>query len=383
MALLRHILFFLMALLVACSSKSRIEQELPATLTEFRSEAQVRVLWSTDIGSLSGKYDARLVPVLDGNTIYAANVKGRVIALAADSGRVRWESDVDAAITSATAIGEGLVIVGSRKGEVFALDANDGKPRWTGRVSSEIQAPAAVGRGVVVVQTVDGKITALSPSDGKRLWTFDRSEPALSLRGTSQPSIVSDVVLAGFANGKIVALQIKDGKLLWEQTVAQPRGRNELERLVDVDAPTLLWGETLYAVAHQGKVIALDVRSGRSAWSRDVSSHVAMDADRAAILVSDEKGQVFAFDARAGASLWRQDKLHGRRLSGPALHENLIAVGDFEGYLHWLARDDGHFVARYRLDNSPVRVRGIVDGSTLYVASQDGRLAALQLTRTQ
>jgi outer membrane protein assembly factor BamB len=383
MAFLRHTVCLAIVLLAACSSKSRIEQELPATLTEFRPEAQVRELWSADIGSLSGKYDARLVPVLEGNTIYAANVDGKVIALAADSGRARWKSDVNAAITGATAVGEGLVVVGSRKGEVFALDASDGNPRWTGRVSSEVQAPAAVGRGVVVVQTVDGKITALNASDGKRLWTFDRSEPALSLHGTGKPSIVSDAVLAGFANGKIVALQVKDGKLLWEQTVAQPRGRNELERLVDVDAPTLLWGETLYAVAYQGKVMALDVRSGRGAWSRDVSSHVAMDADRAAVLVSDEKGQVFAFDARAGASLWRQDKLHGRRLSGPVLHENLVAVGDFEGYLHWLARDDGHFVARYRLDKSPVRIRGIVDGSTLYVASQDGRLAALQLTRTQ
>lgn len=373
----------LVILLAACSTKSRIEQELPATLTEFRPEAQVREVWSIDIGPLSGKYDARLAPTLQGDTIYAANVRGRVVALASDSGRKRWEIDLDAPITGATAVGEGLVVVGSRKGEVYALDVTNGKPRWTGRVSSEVQAPAAVGQGVVVVQTVDGKITGLSTTDGKRLWTFDRSEPALSLHGTSQPAIVSDVVLAGFANGKIVALQVSDGKLLWEQTVAQPRGRNEIERLVDVDAPTLLWGDTLYAVAYQGKVIALDLRSGRGAWSRDVSSYAAMDADRTAVLVSDEKGQVLAFDTRAGATLWRQDKLHGRRLSGPVLHENLVAVGDFEGYLHWLARDDGHFVARYRLDNAPVRVRGIVDGSTLYVTSQDGRLAALQLTQTQ
>ncbi|HKQ30987.1 MAG TPA: outer membrane protein assembly factor BamB [Burkholderiales bacterium] len=379
----RSVVCFAAVLLAACSSNSRIEQELPATLTEFKQQAQVRELWSTDVGSLSGKYDARLVPVFDANTIYVANATGRVMALASDSGRVRWNTDINAPVTGATAIGEGLVVVGSRKGEVFALDASDGKPRWTGRVSSEVQAPPAIGRGIVVVQTVDGKVTGLSAADGKRLWIFDRSEPALSLHGTSQPSIVSDVVLAGFANGKIVALQLKDGKLLWEQTVAQPHGRNEVERLVDVDAPTLLWGDILYAVAYQGKAIALDMRTGRGAWSRDVSSYVSVDADRTAVLVSDERGHVLAFDARAGASLWRQDKLHGRGLSGPVLHGDLIAVGDFEGYLHWLARDDGHFVARFRLDKSPVRARAIVDGATMYVASQDGRLAALQLTRAQ
>jgi outer membrane protein assembly factor BamB len=168
---------------------------------------------------------------------------------------------------------------------------------------------------------------------------------------------------------------------LWEQTVAQPRGRNEIERLVDVDAAALLWGSNLYAVAYQGKIIAIDMRTGRLTWSRDASSAVGMDADAAAVMVADEKGQVLAFDSRAGASLWRQDKLRGRNLSAPALHEGLIAVGDFEGYIHWLARDDGRFVGRYRLGSAPIRVRGIVDGATMYVASQDGRVAALQVAR--
>lgn len=372
-----------MAMLAACSSASRIEQERPATLTEFSPQAQVRELWSVSLGSFGGKFDSRLVPTLDGNTIYASNADGVVYAIASDTGQTRWSTNVDASVSGATAVGEGLVVVGTRKGVVIALDATNGEPRWTGRVSSEVQAPAALSRGIVVVQTVDGKITGLSASDGKRLWIFDRSEPALSLHGTSTPAIISDVVIAGFANGKIVALQLKDGKLLWEQTVAQPRGRNEIERLVDVDAPSLLWGNNLYAIAYQGKVIAIDMRTGRNAWSRDASSYVGMDADSSAVMVADEKGQLLAFDSKAGASLWRQDKLRGRDLSAPVLHNGLIAVGDFEGYIHWLARDDGHFVGRYRLDNAPVRVRGIVDGPTLYVASQDGRLAALQVTSKQ
>ncbi len=375
----RNVLLAVSVVIAGCSSASRIPPELPATLVDFKSEAEVRELWTAEVGSLAGKFDARMAPVLDDNRIYVTNADGKVQVLAADTGRRLWAVTTDAAITGGTAVGEGLVVVGTRKGDVIALDAADGKPRWVGKVSSEVQAPAAIRKGIVVVQSVDGRITGLSANDGKRLWIFDRSEPALSLRGTSAPIVAADFVLAGFANGYIVALQLADGKLMWEQAVAQPHGRNEVERLIDVDAPPLLWGDMLFAVAYQGKVIAVDMRSGHVVWTRDVSSYAGLDADRGAVFIADEKGQVVAFDQQSGASTWKQDRLHGRRLSAPVLQDKTVVVGDMEGYLHWLAREDGHFVARYRLDSAPVQVRGISDRGTLYVAARSGRVAALQL----
>ncbi len=381
---LRDAVLIAMTLLAAgCSSASRIQPEPPAELANFSPEWEVKERWSTSVGSLAGKYDSRLTPSLDNGVLYLASAKGRVSAVAADSGNSLWEKDLDTWITSATAVGDGLVVVGTRGGDIIALDAARGEPRWTAKVSTEAQAPAAVRNGVVVVQTIDGKVTGLDAKDGKRLWLFERSEPALSLRGTAAPILAADFVLTGFANGKVVALQSKDGKLLWEYTVAQPRGRNEVERLVDVDSPVLLWGDTLFAVAYQGKVIAVDTRSGRLIWSRDISSYAGLDASRDAVFVTDEKGYISAFDQRTGANLWRQEKMYGRGVGTPIVQNNAVVVGDFEGYLHWLAQDDGHFVARYRLDSLPVRSRGILDGDTLYFAGQSGRLVALQLVRSR
>src|SRR5205814_905485 len=114
--------------------------------------------------------------------------------IATDSGKTRWRVDVDAPVTGATGVGEGLVVIGTRKGEMIALDAATCERRWRGRVSSEVQAAPAVGKGLVVVQTVDGRVTGLNAVDGKRLWVVDRSEPALSLHGTSAPVIAGDFV---------------------------------------------------------------------------------------------------------------------------------------------------------------------------------------------
>jgi outer membrane protein assembly factor BamB len=362
-----------------CSSTSRIEPELPAELAEFDASFSVQEIWTASVGALGGKHDSRLSPVLDGDMLYVANAVGVVRALSAENGETRWKVDLEAPVTGATGVGEGLVLVGTHSGEVIALDATSGERRWTSKVSSEVQAPPVARKGVVVVQTVDGQLTGLNSSDGKRLWVSAREEPALSLRGTGGPLIVSDFALAGFASGKIVAVSLRDGKLLWERVIAEPRGRNEIERLVDVDAPLLLYGETLFAVAYQGRVMAIDMRSGKVVWNRDASSSSSMDADRGALFVADDKGHVLAFDPRGGSNLWRQDKLHGRRLNGAVLHQKSVLVADAEGYLHWLAPDDGRFLARYRLDSSPVRVRAIAEGATVYVASSDGRVAALQL----
>jgi len=322
-----------------------------------------------------------LLPALDGNAIYTSDPKGRIRAFAVDNGHELWETTVSRMVTGATAAGEGLVVVATKKGEVIALDHTNGRRLWTSNLSSEVLAPAAVGAGVVVVQSVDGKLTGLAAADGKRLWRYERTEPPLSLYGTARPVIVDDAVLTGFASGKIVAVQIRTGKLLWELPVAEPQGRNEVERLVDVDVSPVVVRNVLYAASYQGKIIALDAQTGRLLWSRDVSTYSGMDADAKNIYLTDDHGNVLAFDQRTGASVWKQEQLHARQLSAPRYVDGLVVVGDLEGYLHWLSSDDGHFVARFRIGHSAIRSPALVNGDSLYVSNQSGNLVALHLEK--
>ncbi len=368
----------LVLVLSACGG-SKVVREPPAPLPDFTPQTQIQELWSAGVGGVSDKLPVRLVPHLDGNTIYATDMRGRVTALAADSGRRLWETNTNLTVTGATGVGEGLVVVGGQKGQVIALNREDGKQAWSATVSSSVMSPPVAHAGVVVVQTVDGKLTGLAVADGKRLWVYERSEPALSLIGTAAPTVVDEFVLSGFASGKIVALHIKDGRALWEFTVSQPRGRNEVERMVDVDAPLLIVRDTLYAASYQGKIVAVDMRaSGRLLWTRDASTFSGMDAGRGNIYLSDEKGHVLALDQTTGASVWKQDKLRGRSLSAPAYINGYVVVGDYQGYLHWLSAEDGRFVARHRVGSDAVTARGIPGAQALYVLNQGGSLAALQ-----
>lgn len=355
---------------------STVEQ--PAELVDFKPLARIDELWSIDTGKGPDKMFLRLAPALDRDVLYVTDTRGRVQALAADSGKRLWERTLDLEVTSGVGAGDGLVLVGTGKGVVVALDRNTGNEQWRAQAASEILAPPAAESGVAVAQSVDGKITAFSAATGKRLWVFARTEPALSLRGTAGPVTVGDAVLTGFASGKLAAIGLRDGRALWEIPVAQPQGRSEIERLVDVDAPVLLAGRVLVSAAYQGKIVAVSLENGRLLWSRDISTYSAMAADGGNVYVSDDHGHIYALDLRSGATVWKQDQLQGRRPSAPAVVGPAVAVGDLDGYVHWLARDDGRFLARERAARDPILVTPLADGATLYVTAQNGVLSALR-----
>jgi outer membrane protein assembly factor BamB len=84
-----------------------------------------------------------------------------------------------------------------------------------------------------------------------------------------------------------------------------------------------------------------------------------VDADRRFVrlalrFVSDDKGAVHALDRTNGRSVWKQDKLAHRRLSLPLPVDNEVVLGDLQGYVHFLSREAGAFVARMPTDGSPV-----------------------------
>ena len=351
----------------------------PTPLEDLENSLPVQTLWKRSVGSGADDAYLKLSPVTDGENLYVAEREGTVSALAAASGDRRWETDTEVLIAGGPGVGAAHVYVGSSNGEVIALGREDGSAAWTTRVSSEVLSPPVEQAGVVVVRTVDGKLTGLDAVSGERLWVYDRSVPVLTLRGTSTPAMASGAVIAGFDSGRLVALDLKNGQQLWETAVASPTGRSELERMVDIDADPVIADDIIYAATFQGRVSALDLYTGNVVWRRDMSSHAGLAVDAKNVYVSDTDSQVWSLERSGSASLWRQDKLRARAISAPAVVDRYIVVGDLEGYVHWLNRDDGGFAARTQVDGGAIVAQPLVVGDTAYVYSSGGTLTALAL----
>lgn len=380
----RPIVIGAVALLMAgCAWFSSKSVEEPTPLNKIADAPRVRVLWDRDTGKGTNKLFLRLSPAPDGERIVATDAKGRVIAYHTVSGRKIWQRKLKRPVTSGVAVAGTRVLVPTSDGELFALDAATGKVIWQTFVNAEILAPAAVAEDVAVVQGVDGRVVALSVGDGSILWTQERAEPPLSMRGVAGPRIAGALVLVGYASGKIAAYKLTDGAQDWETVVGRPRGRSEIERLVDLDATFAVDGGTLYCAAYQGSLAAVDIHSGRIRWSRELSTYTGVVVGDGRLYVSDDRGIVTALDAATGEPAWQQEGLRYRGTTAPTLSGEFVVVGDSEGYVHWLARSDGHFVARKHAAGAAYLAAPVVAGDTVYVAARNGDVDALRLSVTR
>ncbi|VAX06312.1 Outer membrane beta-barrel assembly protein BamB [hydrothermal vent metagenome] len=345
-----RIFFFLIALIIVGCSSSPSPVLPPVSLPDFEPTASMVTEWRSDVGRGARYFYLRYKPVFDGDTGYMADYEGTIYAFDVKTGDQLWQRDLNLKLTSGLSLEEGHLLLGSNLGDVIALDPKDGHELWRSKVSSEVLTPPLARQGFVVVRTIDGHLYALDANNGKRRWIFESSVPLLTLRGNSAPLIVNDMVLMGSDNGKLTALTLKDGIELWETAIAVPAGRTELERIIDIDVDLIVVDDLIYAATYQGRLAAVQLENGRIRWVQDMSSYAGMTADAYRIYITDAESQVLALNRMSGAILWRQEKLLRRQLTGPALHGDNVVVADYDGYVHWLDREDGHIVNRILLN---------------------------------
>ncbi len=354
----------------------RQSTEIPSELNEIKSTVQAKVLWSS---RLDMSEDDDFTPAVDNGYIYAAGSKGEVIKLSASSGKQEWRVNLGEAITGGVGIGANLVLIGTKSGYVVAYDLN-GKMLWKAKVSSQVLSAPKVDFGVVVVRCGDSRIYGLNAVDGSRKWIYERATPPLSLKSSAGVVLDGGAAYAGFAGGKLISLRVEDGKVLWEVSVAQPKGTTEIERIADITSLPVVDGPLVYAVAYQGKVAAVDRATGRIAWSRDISSYTGLSAEDARVFVSHTTSAVYALDFSTGKTYWRQGDLRQRRITAPLPMGNMIAIGDVEGYIHLLNREDGVFVGRLKIEDAPVMPQMVALGSSTVIAqTRKGGIYAISL----
>lgn len=393
----RGILILALAALVAgggCSTIKRAKRENiqpPRELTDVTPTIKIDRLWKTSVGDGAAESGVRMRPAYAGGTIYAASVDGALVALDAKSGKKLWKLSAgwhlfgrkgrpDTRYSGGPAVSDDLLAIGTLDGHVYAFGASDGKPRWSAELNSEVIAAPAIAGGLVVVRTNDGHVTALDAASGERKWVYDRGQvPPLSLRGNGDLIVAGGGVFFGSDDGKVVGLSVETGVPQWQQPVAGSEGRTEIERLNDADGMLALDGSELFAAAYHGQLVDLQAPTGRPLWNRAFSSYTGPDVSGTSVVAVDEQSNVWAFDRNTGSDLWKQDALLHRWLTGPAIQQAHVVVGDLQGYVHWLDLADGKLAARERLSRDAIRARPLVVGDTVYVEDVNGHLAAYRI----
>lgn len=343
--------------------------------------------WDTSVGDGIGDFYSNLHPAFADGVVYAADRKGTVKALNTDDGKEVWSINLaekdgwfsrkPALLSGGLTVAGGHVYVGSEKAQVYALNASDGSVAWQTTVAGESLSRPVVSDGLVLIHTSNGQLQALNEADGLVKWTVNLDMPALSLRGESAPATAFGAAIVGGDNGRVSAVLMQQGQMIWQQRISQATGSTEIDRLSDVDTTPVIVDGVVYALAYNGNLTALDLRSGQIMWKRELGSVNDFIVDGNRIYMVDQNDRLLALSTEGGVTLWTQSDLLHRLLTAPALYNGSLVVGDSEGYMHWIDPENGRFVAQQKVDSSGFLTEPVVADGKLLIQAKDGTLYAI------
>jgi outer membrane protein assembly factor BamB len=349
------------------------------------------VAWTRNVGE-GGGYRRKITatPVIAGGRIFTMDSDGSISAFDVAGSARQWRTDTQADDNRSTNVGGGLAAVAGRvyastgRGEVLALDAGSGKIIWRKPLDAPARSAPTVAQDRVFVVTLDGRAVALNASTGDRVWTYQATAVATSVLGEPAPAYADGTVVCGFGSGELVALRADSGSLAWSDSLASIRGRTSLLDLSAIRGLPLIENNVVYAVGVGGLMLALDLRSGRRLWERDVGSQNTPWLAGDWIFVLSLQQTLVCLDKADGHVRWtsplpRFENIKKQKdpiyWTGPMLAGKYLYLGGTTSKLIAVNAATGDVVGEQDLPDA-ISVAPVAAMGRMFIITEDGTLSA-------
>ncbi len=350
-------------------------------MAPMESDYSLAKNWQVKLEQMPSRDTEGLFFAENGDNLYVATETGHLAFLQKSNksrwvDQVRWQIKLDSAITAGPTFLDNQLFLGTSKGQLIAVSAVDGSYLWQSQLSSEVLGRPVIADRKIFTRTVDGKVYALNLKTGKQLWVAEHQIPSLSLRGSPEVVYQDGTVYVGWESGIVQALAAKSGALLWEVRVAVPRGRTDLERIVDVQAKLIYHDNRLFVLGYNGKLVSINPTNGQFYFVKDLSGYRDFVVDNNQLYMVDDTDTLHAFDINNGVNIWKQSLFKNRLIGDLVDAKDEILAVDSWGYLHWIDKVQGVEVARVKHSNEygdGNRIARVMsDDDRLYLLDEEG-----------
>ncbi len=363
--------FLLAGLVLVLTSCASSDRPRPAELGADPALLHVQTAWTARVGRIDFPLDIKVSGNNGsiGNTVWLASSDGEVAALDARTGTDIWRSRVHARISAGVGSDGRYASVVTADNELVTLDA--GQELWRVRLTSQVFTAPLVAGGRVFVLGADRSVAAYDGLSGRRLWRNTRTGEALVLRQSGVLTAVGNTLVVGLS-GHLVGMNPDNGDVVWDIAIANSRGTNDIERMVDLVGGISRDGNIVCVRAYQSALGCVDAARGRLVWKRSASGAVGLHGDDNTLYGAEGDGQLLAWRRSDGEPAWTSDLLRYRDLTAPLITGQAVVVGDETGLVHWLARMDGKPLTRTATDGSALASAPVQAGQTIVVVTRHG-----------
>src|SRR5436190_3421649 len=355
-----------------------------------------------ETGKEKWKYKSRMPiassPTVAGRTLYFVSSAGSLGAIDVANGKIKWvlpteyERKFEARnlhgypsaaqtipdawdiFTSSPAVANGKVFFGSGDGNVYAADAQSGVLQWKFATKDVVHASPAVVNGTVYVGSWDSYLYAIDAETGQEKWALKTGEDAAihnQVGFQSSPAVVDGVVYVGCRDAHVYAVDAATGREKWDY----PTSKSWV-----IGTPAVRDGVVYVGTSDSSRFVALDAKTGRLRFNFDAKAYMFSSPALAGDLayVGDHNGRLYAINVKSGKLAWqfqtdaaKKDPFKILNADGTLNQEMLYGpvFGDFEDMYLAMFK----FMSIGAIVSSPVVDKGVV-----YFGSMDGNLYALQ-----
>ncbi|MBT3532596.1 MAG: PQQ-binding-like beta-propeller repeat protein [Rhodospirillaceae bacterium] len=353
----------------------------------------LRRAWEISIGAGSGSESKLLTrPVVKDGRLISMDAEATVSAFAVDDGRKLWsreltpEDEEEGVIGGGVSIDGGVVYATTGYGFVHAMSFEDGQEIWQRRIGTPIRgAPTAIGgRGFVI--TYDNQLHALSATDGGTLWSHAGIPEDAGLIGAPSAAVGGGLVVVPYSSGELFALRLENGRMVWGDQLVRTRRLAALSTLSEIRGSPVIDRELVLAISFSGRIAAIDLRSGRRIWDRDIAGMETPWVAGDFIFLVTTQAEVVCLARKSGRIRWvaqlpryedEEEKADPIQWSGPVLVSDRLVLVSSQGYAVAVSPYSGRTLGRIELPEGALIPPVVADGS-LYVLTDDGDLVALR-----
>jgi eukaryotic-like serine/threonine-protein kinase len=311
---------------------------------------------------------------------------------------VKWTFHTHGEVVSSPAIVEGVVYFGSNDGNLYALDPQTGTRKWAFRTEARVASSPAVDHGLVYFGSYDGNFYAIETATGKLRWKFsnagERRYAATHLHGSlplgetmpdpfdvylSSPAVSNNVVYFGSGDDNVYALDATTGAMKWKFKTGD----------VVHASPAIVDGK-LYIGSWDSYFYALDAATGKELWrfktGEDPDIHNQVGIQSSAIVADGivyfgcRDSNLYAVDAATGKKLWTFNNKGSWVIVSPVVQAGKLYFATSDtALLHVVDAKTGTPIDSLKF-YWPIFSSPSIAGNMLYLAGQDGKLVAVDLT---